>query len=61
MSAPHNRMADRESRISNNNIEFEVPKEKFELIVKKIRVPCYIFFASYQNKKCDRIISRYPM
>lgn len=60
ISSSDNKIADRESRIENSIIEFQLPKENYQLILQKFGLPTIDLFASYQNKKHDRFVSRYP-
>ncbi|KAJ8967700.1 hypothetical protein NQ317_004200 [Molorchus minor] len=60
ISSSDNKIADMESRKGNSSIEFELPEQNYQLILQNFGIPSIDLFASYQNKKCNRFVSRYP-
>lgn len=60
ISSSDNKMADAQSRMKNSNVEYNLDSKDFQNIIERFGAPSIDLFASYQNKKCDRFVSRFP-
>lgn len=60
IKSKENAEADRLSRIQNPDTEWALSPKVFHKITKQLGYPAIDLFATYQNAKCNRYISRYP-